>query len=127
KMILAAGHAGSSDLARFRVEAEAVARLQHPNIVQIHEVGEHGSLPYCALEFVDGGSLAQKLAAGPLSHREAAWLVEVLAGAMQLAHSRNVVHRDLKPANILLTADGVPKITDFGLARRLDQDSGQTR
>jgi len=133
KMVLAGGQAGPRELARFRAEAEAVARLQHPNIVQIHEVGEwradrlSSPVPFIALEFVEGGSLAQKLGGRPLPFREAARLVETLAGAMHLAHSRNVVHRDLKPANVLLTAGGVPKVTDFGLARQLDVDSGQTQ
>ena len=121
KMVLAGGHAGPGELARFRIEAEAVARLQHPNIVQIHEVGEADGHPYCALEFVEGGNLAGKLDGKPMPAREAAKLVEALARAMQLAHSRNVVHRDLKPANILLTAEGTPKITDFGLARQTGQ------
>src|SRR5262249_14011870 len=103
KMIRGSGHAGPGELARFRIEAEAVARLQHPNIVQIHEVGESGGHPYCALEFVEGGNLAGRIKGKPLPAREAARLVEVLARAMQLAHSRNVVHRDLKPANILLS------------------------
>jgi WD40 repeat protein/tetratricopeptide (TPR) repeat protein len=126
KMVRGGGHGDSSELARFRTEAEAVARLQHPNIVQIHEVGEAGGLPYCALEFVDGGNLSTRIGGKPLPPREAARIVESIARGVQLAHSRNVVHRDLKPSNILLTADGVPKIADFGLARQLDMDSGAT-
>ncbi len=127
KMILAGAHAGAEELARFRTEAEAVARLQHPNIVQIYEVGEQDGRPYFSLEFVDGGSLAQKLVGTPLPARQAAGLVETLARAMHAAHERGIVHRDLKPANVLLTADGTPKITDFGLAKRLDADTVQTQ
>jgi WD40 repeat protein len=127
KMVLVHGHATAHDLARFRVEGEAVARLQHPNIVQIHDVGEAGGLPYCALEYLDGGSLTQKLGGKALAPSEAAPLVDALARAMQFAHSRNIVHRDLKPGNVLLTADGTPKVTDFGLARQLDEDSGRTQ
>jgi tetratricopeptide (TPR) repeat protein len=126
KMVLAGGHAGPRERARFRIEAEAVARLQYPNIVQIHEVGEADGHPYCALEFVEGGNLAGKIGGKPMPARAAAKLVEALARAMQLAHSRNVVHRDLKPANVLVAADGTPKITDFGLARLLDSISGET-
>ena len=127
KMILAGGHAGEADLARFKTEAEAVARLQHPNIVQIFEVGEHGGLPFLALEFCGGGSLDRKLNGTPLPPKEAAALVEKLARATHAAHDKGVVHRDLKPANVLLTEDGTPKITDFGLAKKLDADAGQTR
>src|SRR5262249_60601942 len=88
------------------VAAEAVARLQRPHIVQIYEIGEQGGRPYFALEFVEGGSLAQQLPGKLLPAREAAELVQTLAGAVQYAHERGVVHRDLKPANILLAADG---------------------
>jgi WD40 repeat protein len=127
KMILAGAHAGDEDLARFRHEAEAVARLQHPHIVQIHDVGEQNHLPYFAMEFVEGGSLDQKLQATAQPAQAAAEMVETLARAVHYAHQRGVVHRDLKPSNVLLTADGQPKITDFGLAKRLDVERGQTR
>ncbi len=126
KMIRAGSHAGAHELARFRAEAEAVASLQHPNIVQIFNVGEHDGRPYIALEFVAGGSLKDKAAGAPQPAAAAAQMVETLARAMHVAHGRNIVHRDLKPANVLLTADGVPKITDFGLAKQLDSDAGLT-
>jgi WD40 repeat protein/tRNA A-37 threonylcarbamoyl transferase component Bud32 len=125
KMVLAGEHAGPNELARFRSEAEALALLQHPNIVQVHEVGEHDGHPFFSLEFCPGGSLATKLAGMPLPPQEAAGLVQVLARAVQAAHQAGVVHRDLKPANVLLAADGTPKITDFGLAKKLDA-AGQT-
>jgi len=127
KMILASGHAGFQERERFRTETEAVARLQHPNIVQIHEVGEYDNHPYCALEYVEGGTLASKISGKPLSSSDAARTVEALARAMHMAHSRNIVHRDLKPANVLITTDDTPKVTDFGLAKRLDDDSGYTQ
>jgi WD40 repeat protein len=127
KMILAGGQAGEAERGRFRSEVEAVARFQHPNIVQVFEVGEADGLPFCALELVDGGSLAARLKEGPLPPLEAARVVGLLAGAMDVAHGRNVIHRDLKPANVLLTSDGTPKVTDFGLAKQLDADSGQTQ
>ena len=127
KMILSGTHASDEDMQRFQIEAEAVAKLQHPNIVQIFEVAEHEGRPYIALEFADGGSLDQKIAGTPQNASEAAELVETLARAMQQAHENDIIHRDLKPANILLTAEGEPRITDFGLAKRLDEDSQQTK
>src|SRR5262249_44067594 len=126
KMVLAGEHAGVERRTRFLAEADAIARLRHPNIVQVYEIGEHQGTPYFAMEFVEGGGLDQKLAGTPLPPREAAGLVESLARAMHEAHVRQVIHRDLKPANVLLDQDGTPKITDFGLAKRLDE-AGQTQ
>jgi tetratricopeptide (TPR) repeat protein len=127
KMILGGGHAGTQERIRFRIEAEAVARLQHPNIVQIYEIGEHNDLPFFSLEYCPGGSLASKLRDNLMTAQEAARLVETLARAMHAAHQVQLVHRDLKPANILLAADGTPKITDFGLAKDLGNEMGQTQ
>jgi WD40 repeat protein len=117
KMVHAGAQASPQVLARFRVEAEAVARLQHPNIVQIHEVGQHGGSPFLVLELVEGHSLAQRVVGTPRPAPQAAELVETLARAIDSAHRQGVVHRDLTPANVLLTVDGTPKITDFGLAK----------
>jgi hypothetical protein len=125
KMILAGAHAGADQLERFRTEAEAIARLQHANIVQVFEVGEHDGRPYLALEFCTGGSLEQKLNGTPLPPQEAAGLVETMARAMHTAHQKGVIHRDLKPANVLLAEHGSPKITDFGLAKKFGEP-GQT-
>jgi serine/threonine-protein kinase len=140
KMVLAGAHAAPDDLARFRTEAEAVASLQHANIVQIYEIGERDGAPFLALEYLGGGSLAQKLQGVPQPPAEAAKLIETLAHAIHHAHQQGIIHRDLKPANVLLSfcggsqnrADGgpapvserpqnevVPKITDFGLAKWL--------
>jgi serine/threonine-protein kinase len=126
KMILDGAHASPRQAGRFRTEAELVARLQHPNIVQIHEIGEHEGRPFLALEYVPGGTLDRALAGTPLQAARAAALVATLARAVEHAHARDVVHRDLKPANVLLTADGEPKITDFGLAKLLAGDSQQS-
>lgn len=157
KMITPGGHLHPESLERFLREARAVARLRHPNIVQIHEIGEvraaaaGPTVPYFSLEFVDGGTLDRKLAGNPLSPRDAARLVETVARAVHVAHLHGIIHRDLKPANILLqklettiqkpetecagrnfsfefpVSHYLPKITDFGLAKQLDDDSGRTR
>jgi serine/threonine protein kinase len=126
KVIVAGRHVGPSELSRFHREAEAVARLQHPNIVQVYEIGEQEGVPYLALEFVDGGSLADRLDGTPLAPERAAEWVLCLARAVEHAHRRGVLHRDLKPANVLVTSDGTLKLTDFGLAKRLDVDGGET-
>ncbi len=113
-------------VARFRAEAEAAARLQHPNFVQVFHVGEVNGRPFFSMEYVPGGSLAERLAHTPLSAHESAALVETLASAVHAAHECGIVHCDLKPSNVMLTSDGTPKIADFGLAKRLDDDSGHT-
>ncbi len=141
----------SETLARFRGEAEAVARLMHPNIVQIYEVNEWRAeggppIPYCALEFIEGGSLDRVIENTPQSARDSAVLIRQLADAIHAAHQKNIVHRDLKPSNVLLVREEtpqpdpsrsglsrsplrglIPKIADFGLAKRLDVDSAQTQ
>jgi WD40 repeat protein/Flp pilus assembly protein TadD len=119
KMILHGDYVSEDDLRRFRAEAEAVARLRHPHVVQIHTIGEHQGLPFLSLEYCARGSLRDGLAGKPLPPAEAARLVEALAGAVQAAHLKQIVHRDLKPHNVLLTEEGEPKITDFGLAKRI--------
>lgn len=122
KMILAGTHASPESRLRFMAEAEVIARLQHPGIVLVHEFGTYQGNPYFALEYLSGGSLADKLRPGPLTPREAAELVRKLAEAVEAAHRVGVVHRDLKPANILLTEQGEPKVTDFGLAKSAGGD-----
>jgi eukaryotic-like serine/threonine-protein kinase len=158
KMILTGSHAGPAHLARFRAEGEAVARLQHPNIVQVYDVGEQDGRPYFSLEFVNGGTLAQRLNGTPQPPHAAARLIHTLALAIHTAHQSGIIHRDLKPANILfqesaikdgngddnrsnqgatgdaalrvpsgpLVTEAIAKITDFGLAKQLDVDRGQT-
>jgi tetratricopeptide (TPR) repeat protein len=149
KMVLPGAYSAAA-LARFRTEAQAAARLQHPNVVQIFEVGEDDGRPYLVLEYVEGGSLARRLGGVPLPPPQAARLAETLARAIHAAHQAGIVHRDLKPANVLLACPGaappreddattpiparreesadlagvVPKITDFGLAKQLDEETG---
>jgi serine/threonine protein kinase/Tfp pilus assembly protein PilF len=127
KMIIGGCHARADLLARFRVEAEVVARLRHPNIMQIYDIGEVAGLVFVSLELLEGGGLHDRLAGTPHPGRSASELVAKLARAIHAAHQAGIVHRDLKPTNVLFTADGVPKITDFGLAKRLGSDSQQTR
>jgi serine/threonine protein kinase len=148
KMILAGAHAAEGDRRRFLAEAEAIAQVLHPGIVQVYDYGTCNDWPYFSLEFCDGGSLAARLADGPLSPRQAAQLVEQVARAVQAAHERGIIHRDLKPANVLLASacrfafaesdaanakrqaeagdNFIPKVTDFGLARRVEAGSGLT-
>ena len=113
-------------LVRFRLEAEAIARLRHPNVVQIYEVGQVGGLPYFSLEMLEGGTLAERLTGAPMTARPAALLTATLARAVDAVHQVGFIHRDLKPANVLFELDGTPKISDFGLARRLEVADGQT-
>ncbi|MDB5352407.1 MAG: tetratricopeptide repeat protein [Planctomycetota bacterium] len=127
KMLLAGAFATWAERQRFSRESEVVAGLRHPNIVQIYDVGDLDGRPYFTMEFVEGGSLAEMLEGTPRPARQAAELLAILADAVEAAHRGGIVHRDLKPSNVLLTADGTPKIADFGLARHLEAGSSLTR
>jgi serine/threonine protein kinase/WD40 repeat protein len=126
KMILAGQLADEADVKRFHTEAEAAANLDHPGIVPIFEIGQHEGQHYFSMAFVEGQSLSQKVATGPLPPREAAALLVKVCDAIEYAHRHDVIHRDLKPANILLDRAGNPRVTDFGLAKKLKDDSGLT-
>lgn len=127
KMILRGRLASDSDLKRFLAEAAATARLEHPNIVPVYEVGDIEGRPYFSMQLVNGETLAQRVARGPLSQREAARLVASIASAMSVAHQQGVLHRDIKPSNIMLASDGTAMITDFGLAKRTSVDESLNR
>ena len=126
KMILAGQLATKADHDRFHAEAQAAALLDHPNIVPIFEVGEHEGQHYFSMGYVDGQSLAARLAEGPLPPKEAAELVATVAEAVEYAHRQGVIHRDIKPSNILIDSKGRPRVTDFGLAKRVDSGSDLT-
>jgi serine/threonine protein kinase len=126
KVILAGAYADPVAAARFLVEPEAVAKLQHPNIVQIHHISEADGLPFLELEYLPGGSLDRTLDGTPWPARRAAALVEALARGVAEVHRLGIIHRDLKPSNILIAADGTPKVADFGLAKSPNIESGLT-
>ncbi len=126
-MILAGAHASPEAGVRFLAEAEAIAQLQHPNIIQIHHIGESDGLAFFELEYAAGGSLDQRLDGAPWQPKQAAWLAEQVARGIGEAHRLGILHRDLKPSNVLLASDGTPKITDFGLAKAEGKASSLTQ
>ena len=127
KIALPGEHNGAESRARFLAEAETIARLRHPNIVQIYGLGDHEGRLYFEMEYIEGGSLARRLDGTPWAPEPAARMVAVLARAIGDAHRLGIVHRDLKPANVLLVDDDTPKVVDFGLAKSLEADSNLTQ
>lgn len=133
KMVLRGDFARYEELVRFRTEAQAIARLHHPNLVSIFEIGDHDGLPFYAMEFLEGGTLSRRINKKRMLPHAAARLMLPLVQAIEYAHSRGIIHRDLKPSNILFVSasapidKNVPKITDFGVAKHMDDDSGLTR
>ena len=127
KMILAGQLASDNDVQRFQTEAEAAAHLDHPGIVPIYEIGQHEGQHFFSMGYVDGCSLADRVKGGPLPPIKAAEIVRKIADAIAYAHAHGVIHRDLKPANVLLDPNGEPKVTDFGLAKKVNDDGGLTR
>jgi eukaryotic-like serine/threonine-protein kinase len=117
KMIRSAEFADPNEIARFLTEAEVIAKLDHPNIVHIYEVGEYATYPFLVLEFIDGGNLVHRITSRQTNHWDSARILQTVALAIHSAHEKGIIHRDLKPGNILLTKDGTPKIVDFGLAK----------
>src|SRR3989441_10611227 len=120
KLVLAGHFAGKDSIQRFRTEASAAAALQHPNIVAIHDVGVHDGEHYLAMDFVDGPNLAQLANNQPLAAHRSARYLKVVAEAIHYAHERGILHRDLKPSNVLIDHNDQPRVTDFGLAKRLN-------
>lgn len=124
KVIRSHRHPNGAEQARFHTEAQTVAKLDHPNIVRVFDSGEQDGVPYLVLEFVAGGSLAEKLDSGPVSPTAAVRLLLQLVDAIGYAHNNDVIHRDLKPSNILMTPDGLPKVADFGLSKQMQAAAG---
>jgi eukaryotic-like serine/threonine-protein kinase len=123
KVLVGRSHASKEDVARFNSEAVTIAQIQHPNVMQIFDVGEYNGFPYLAAEYVDGGTLESKMTNGKLTIHETIKLMSQISRGVGAAHSKGVVHRDLKPSNILITADGIPKVADFGLAKQLGPEN----
>ena len=123
KVLLGQAFATPEDHARFHSEAMTVAQIQHPNVIQIFDIGDEADVPYLAVEFLEGGTLEGKMTGTPMRIPDALRMVYQIARGVGAAHAKGVIHRDLKPANILLTADGIPKVADFGLAKQLGAES----